>query len=105
MEVIADPSTVHFHLPGDLSVLVHREYNDFVKELVSKFPHEKQGILKFYGICWKVLSLYSLPVSHTFVLCKPHNLQLCLISTDLQFVKFFGTKVPRGTSIPFRPIF
>uniref|UniRef100_A0A0D3HN76 Uncharacterized protein n=1 Tax=Oryza barthii TaxID=65489 RepID=A0A0D3HN76_9ORYZ len=33
MEVIPDPSTVHFHLPGDLSVLVHREYDDFVTEL------------------------------------------------------------------------
>ena len=68
MEVIPDPSTVHFHLPGYLSVLVHREYNDFIKELVSKFPHEKEGILKFYGTCWKVLSLFSLPVSHTHVL-------------------------------------
>lgn len=55
MEVIPDPSTVHFHLPGDLSVLVHREYDDFVTELVNKFPHEKEGILKFYGTCWKVL--------------------------------------------------
>ena len=54
MEVLPDPSTVHFHLPGDLSVLVHRKYEDFVNELISKFPHEKEGILKFYGICWKV---------------------------------------------------
>ncbi|XP_014752724.1 prolycopene isomerase, chloroplastic isoform X2 [Brachypodium distachyon] len=61
MEVIPDPSTVHFHLPGDLSILVHREYNDFIKELVRKFPHEKEGILKFYGICWKIFdSLNSL---------------------------------------------
>ncbi|VAH13771.1 unnamed protein product [Triticum turgidum subsp. durum] len=56
MEVIPDPSTVHFHLPGALSVLVHREYNDFIEELVSKFPHEKEGILKFYGICWKIFN-------------------------------------------------
>ncbi|EEC68393.1 hypothetical protein OsI_36549 [Oryza sativa Indica Group] len=56
MEVIPDPSTVHFHLPGDLSVLVHREYDDFVTELVNKFPHEKEGILKFYGTCWKIFN-------------------------------------------------
>lgn len=68
MEVIPDPSTVHFHLPGALSVLVHREYNDFIEELVSKFPHEKEGILKFYGTCWKVLSLFYLLVFVTFVL-------------------------------------
>lgn len=54
MEVIPDPSTVHFHLPSNLSVRVHREYNEFFTELTSKFPHEKEGIFKFYGECWKV---------------------------------------------------
>lgn len=56
MEVIPDPTTVHFHLPNDLSVRVHREYSDFVAELTSKFPHEKEGVLAFYGECWKVCS-------------------------------------------------
>ncbi|PAN43136.1 hypothetical protein PAHAL_8G212700 [Panicum hallii] len=56
MEVLPDPSTVHFHLPRDLSVLVHRKYEDFINELISKFPHEKEGILKFYGICWKIFN-------------------------------------------------
>ncbi|RLM70097.1 carotenoid isomerase 1 [Panicum miliaceum] len=56
MEVLPDPSTVHFHLPGDLSVLVHRKYEDFTNELISKFPHEKEGILKFYGTCWKIFN-------------------------------------------------
>jgi prolycopene isomerase len=59
MRVLPDPSTVHFHLPGDLSVLVHRKYEDFINELVSKFPHEKEGILKFYDTCWTVLSSVS----------------------------------------------
>ncbi|KAK4345847.1 hypothetical protein RND71_036023 [Anisodus tanguticus] len=54
LEVIPDPTTVHFHLPNDLSVRIHREYNDFLEELVSKFPHEKKGIIKFYSECWKV---------------------------------------------------
>ncbi|KAI3897408.1 hypothetical protein MKW92_040206 [Papaver armeniacum] len=56
MEVIPDPTTVHFHLPDNLSVLVHREYNDFITELTNKFPHEKEGINKFYGVCWKIFN-------------------------------------------------
>ncbi|XP_015577818.1 prolycopene isomerase, chloroplastic isoform X1 [Ricinus communis] len=56
MEVIPDPSTVHFHLPNNLSVRVHREYSDFVSELITRFPHEEQGILKFYGECWKIFN-------------------------------------------------
>lgn len=58
MEVIPDPTTVHFHLPNNLSVQVHREYGEFVAELTNKFPHEKEGILKFYGECWKVCFIY-----------------------------------------------
>ncbi|KAL2900911.1 Prolycopene isomerase chloroplastic [Bienertia sinuspersici] len=54
MEVIPDPTTVHFHLPSNLSVRVHREYNDFMAELITKFPDEKDGLLKFYGECWKM---------------------------------------------------
>uniref|UniRef100_A0A1D1Y407 prolycopene isomerase n=1 Tax=Anthurium amnicola TaxID=1678845 RepID=A0A1D1Y407_9ARAE len=56
MQVIPDPTTVHFHLPANLSVRVHREYDDFISELISKFPHEKEGILKFYGDCWKIFN-------------------------------------------------
>ncbi|XP_058085296.1 prolycopene isomerase, chloroplastic [Magnolia sinica] len=56
MQVIPDPTTVHFHLPNDLSVRVHREYGDFIKELTSKFPHEKEGIQKFYSDCWKIFN-------------------------------------------------
>lgn len=56
MEVIPDPTTVHFHLPNNLSVQVHREYSEFINELMSKFPHEKEGILKFYGECWKIFN-------------------------------------------------
>ncbi|XP_042490909.1 prolycopene isomerase, chloroplastic [Macadamia integrifolia] len=56
MQVIPDPTTVHFHLPDNLSVQVHREYSDFIADLTNKFPHEKEGILKFYGECWKVFN-------------------------------------------------
>ncbi|KAJ4840086.1 hypothetical protein Tsubulata_009902 [Turnera subulata] len=56
MEVIPDPTTVHFHLPNNLSVRVHREYIDFISELTAKFPHEREGILQFYGECWKIFN-------------------------------------------------
>ncbi|WOL10884.1 prolycopene isomerase 1, chloroplastic [Canna indica] len=56
LQVIPDPTTVHFHLPGELSVRVHREYNKFVSELISKFPHEKEGIHQFYNVCWKIFN-------------------------------------------------
>ncbi|XVE61351.1 hypothetical protein DITRI_Ditri06bG0032500 [Diplodiscus trichospermus] len=56
MEVIPDPTTVHFHLPHNLSVRVHKEYSEFIEELTSKFPHEKEGILRFYGECWKIFN-------------------------------------------------
>ncbi|XP_015900380.1 prolycopene isomerase, chloroplastic [Ziziphus jujuba] len=56
MQVIPDPTTVHFHLPNDLSVRVHREYSEFIAELTSKFPHEKEGIIKFYSECWKIFN-------------------------------------------------
>ncbi|MQL81464.1 hypothetical protein Taro_013918 [Colocasia esculenta] len=56
MEVIPDPTTMCFHLPDNLTVRVHREYDDFISELISKFPHEKDGILKFYGDCWKIFN-------------------------------------------------
>ncbi|KAL2327320.1 hypothetical protein Fmac_020747 [Flemingia macrophylla] len=56
MQVVPDPTTVHFHLPNNLSVLVHKEYDKFIEELTNYFPHEKEGILKFYGKCWKIFN-------------------------------------------------
>lgn len=56
MQVIPDPTTVHFHLPNNLSIQVHREYSEFIAELTDKFPHEKEGILKFYSECWKIFN-------------------------------------------------
>ncbi|URE38565.1 Carotenoid isomerase [Musa troglodytarum] len=55
MQVIPDPTTVHFHLPGELSVRVHRGYNEFIAELINKFPHDKEGIHQFYNECWKLI--------------------------------------------------
>ncbi|XP_031485264.1 prolycopene isomerase, chloroplastic [Nymphaea colorata] len=56
LQVIPDPTTVHFHLPDGLSVRAHREFGDFIAELTNHFPHEKEGINKFYGECWKIFN-------------------------------------------------
>ncbi|KAI5585853.1 hypothetical protein BDE02_06G172500 [Populus trichocarpa] len=56
MEVIPDPTTIHFHLPNNLSVKVPKEYSNFISELTAKFSHEKEGILKFYSECWKIFN-------------------------------------------------
>lgn len=37
-----------------MEILVWREYEEFIKELIGKFPHEEKGIRLFYGECWKV---------------------------------------------------
>lgn len=56
MELLPDPTTVHYHLPGGLSVRVHRKFEDFLVELTGYFPHEKEGISQFYNECWKVFN-------------------------------------------------
>jgi len=62
LETVPDPSQVHYHLPKSdahpegLSVQVWREYDDFVKELSQRFPHEAAGIKSFYDECWRVFS-------------------------------------------------
>ena len=39
-----------------LDVKVWRKYEDFVEELSERFPHERDGIRKFYGECWAVFN-------------------------------------------------
>lgn len=39
-----------------LDVKVWRDYEDFVEELSQRFPHEREGIRKFYGECWAVFN-------------------------------------------------
>jgi len=56
LETIEDPVTVHYHLPNSLSVQVHRDYDQFLNELISRFPHEENGIRTFYNEAWKVFN-------------------------------------------------
>lgn len=56
LETIPDPVQIHYHLPAGLEVKVHQDYEKFLQELTSYFPHEQEGIRKFYDECWKVFN-------------------------------------------------
>jgi prolycopene isomerase len=56
LETIPDPVQIHYHLPQGLDLKVHRNYEKFLQELTSYFPHERQGIRKFYNECWQVFN-------------------------------------------------
>ena len=56
LETIPDPVQIHYHLPHGLELKVHRDYEKFLQELSDRFPHERQGIRRFYDECWKVFN-------------------------------------------------
>lgn len=56
LETIPDPVQINYHLPKGLNVKVHRDYQKFLAELTACFPHEKEGIKKFYDECWRVFN-------------------------------------------------
>ena len=56
METIPDPVQIHYHLPNNLELKVHKNYGKFIEELTANFPHEKIGIRRFYDECWQVFN-------------------------------------------------
>jgi prolycopene isomerase len=56
LETIPDPVQIHYHLPDQLKIRVHRDYDAFIQELTQAFPHEAQGIRRFYDECWAVFN-------------------------------------------------
>ncbi|MGL6337971.1 MAG: carotenoid isomerase [Waterburya sp.] len=56
IETIADPVQIHYHLPDALELKVHRDYEAFLQELITRFPHEAKGIRGFYDECWDVFN-------------------------------------------------
>ncbi|MGC1394832.1 MAG: carotenoid isomerase [Coleofasciculaceae cyanobacterium] len=56
IETIPDPVSVEYHLPAGLELKVHKDYEKYLQELTAYFPHENQGIRKFYDECWKVFN-------------------------------------------------
>ena len=62
-ETIPDPVQLEYHLPKGFRISVDREYEKFINKLTSRFPHEREGIEKFYGTCKKVFNcLDSMPL-------------------------------------------
>ena len=62
-ETIPDPVQLEYHLPNNFNLSVDRKYEEFIKKLVNRFPHEEKGIRKFYGTCEKVFKcLDSMPL-------------------------------------------
>eukprot|EP00798_Chlamydomonas_sp_ICE-L_P018623 gene18623-25138_t len=59
LEVIPDPSQVKYHMPAYAD---HPEFDDFINEMVSKFPHEEAGIKAFYKHCWNIFSSLEEPL-------------------------------------------
>jgi prolycopene isomerase len=63
VDSIPDPVQVRYHLPSDIDIRVHKDYEKFIAELVHRFPHEESGIRRFYGACWSVFdSLNAMPL-------------------------------------------
>jgi len=56
LETIPDSCQIHYHLPNNLELKVHRKYENFLQELGDRFPHERQGIRRFYDECWKIFN-------------------------------------------------
>lgn len=56
LETIPDSVQIHYHLPAGLDPKVHRNYEKFLQELTAYFPHEREGIRRFYDECWKVFN-------------------------------------------------
>ena len=56
LETVSDPVQIHYHLPHHLELKVHQNYEQFLQELTAYFPHEREGIRRFYDECWKVFN-------------------------------------------------
>ena len=56
IETLPDPVQIHYHLPQNLEIKVHRDYEKFLQELIARFPQEKVGIRRFYDECWQVFN-------------------------------------------------
>ena len=62
-ETIPDPVQLEYHLPNNMNIAVNKDYKSFIENLSSIFPHEREGIKKFYDTCRKVFNcLDSMPL-------------------------------------------
>ncbi len=50
------PTHTHTHIVTPTHTQVQQDYESFIKELTSRFPHEASGIRGFYDECWRVFN-------------------------------------------------
>jgi prolycopene isomerase len=56
---IPDPVQIHYHLPNGFSIPVHYDRRAFLDALSLRFPHEAEGITKFYHELTEVYDILS----------------------------------------------
>ncbi|MEY3332925.1 MAG: hypothetical protein RLZZ176_1225, partial [Cyanobacteriota bacterium] len=56
LKTIPDDVQIHYHLPDNLDIKVHRDYEKFLQNLIAYFPHEAKGVRRFYDECQKVFN-------------------------------------------------
>ena len=49
VRTIPDPVQIHYHMPNGFDVPVHYDQRRFLECLYRRFPHEKEGIRRFYA--------------------------------------------------------
>ncbi|NET73246.1 MAG: carotene isomerase [Sphaerospermopsis sp. SIO1G2] len=56
LETIPDPVQINYHLPNHLNIKVDKNYEKFLHNLITYFPHEEIGIRRFYQECQKIFN-------------------------------------------------
>ncbi|KAG1660115.1 hypothetical protein FOA52_015095 [Chlamydomonas sp. UWO 241] len=93
METVLDPTQVHYHLPtserfrGGLGIKVHHKYEEFMLELVERWPHEEAGIRAFYGDAWEIFN--ALNAMELKSLEEPRYLMQQLVRLPIGCLKLF----------------
>jgi len=94
IESIPDPVQIHYHLPNELSLRVHREFEEYLNELSLLFPKERDAIRSFYNECWTVFnSLNAMPL---YSLEEPRYLLSVFLQNPigcLQLLRYFPQNV------------
>lgn len=59
VRTIFDPVQIHYHLPGGFSLPASYHQQAFLDALAARFPHEREGIRKFYHELTEVYDILS----------------------------------------------
>lgn len=59
LRTVPDPVQIHYHMPNGFDVPVHYERSRFLECLYRRFPHEREGIRRFYDELESVYDILS----------------------------------------------